>query len=80
MVWVVSSGSPCGRLAGYEDVNDADRLGRDHSMRWIVGGRAIERQAASTCQRGRLETEFLATDDNLVALTDRFGRLDRQGA
>jgi hypothetical protein len=24
-----------GRLAGYEDVNDADRLGRDPAMRWI---------------------------------------------
>ena len=30
-----------GRLAGYEDVNDADRLGRDPAMRWIVGGRVI---------------------------------------
>jgi len=26
-----------GRLAGYEDVNDADRLGRDPAMRWVVG-------------------------------------------
>ena len=26
-----------GRLAGYEDVNDADRLGHDPAMRWIVG-------------------------------------------
>jgi hypothetical protein len=30
-----------GRLAGYEDVNDADRLGRDPAMRRIVGGRAV---------------------------------------
>jgi hypothetical protein len=30
-----------GRLAGYEDVNDADRLGRDPAMRWVVGDRAI---------------------------------------
>ncbi len=30
-----------GRLGGYEDVNDADRLGRDPAMRWIVGGRAV---------------------------------------
>ena len=30
-----------GRLAGYEDVNDADRLGRDPAMRWVVGGRAV---------------------------------------
>ena len=35
-----------GRLAGYEDVNDADRLGRDPAMRWIVGGKAIVRDAA----------------------------------
>ena len=30
-------------------------------MRWIVGGKAIERQAASTSQMGRFETELLAT-------------------
>ena len=35
-----------GRLAGYEDLNDADRLARDPSMRWIVGGKAVEREAA----------------------------------
>ena len=29
-----------GRLAGYEDVNDAERLCRDPAMRWVVGGRA----------------------------------------
>src|SRR6266567_2667141 len=28
-----------GRLAGYEDVNDADRLAWDPAMHWIVGGR-----------------------------------------
>ena len=39
-----------GCLGGYDDVNDADRLGRDPAMRWIVGGKAIERQAASTSQ------------------------------
>src|SRR3979490_1900548 len=27
-----------GRLAGYEDVNDAERLCRDPAMRWVVGG------------------------------------------
>ena len=27
-----------GRLAGYEDVNDAERLRHDPAMRWIVGG------------------------------------------
>jgi hypothetical protein len=26
-----------GRLAGYENVNDAERLRHDPAMRWIVG-------------------------------------------
>ena len=34
-----------GRLGGYDDVNDADRLGRDPAMRWIVGGHAFTKQA-----------------------------------
>jgi len=38
------------RLAGYEDVNDAERLCLDPAMRHVVGGRASqpEKQAAST--------------------------------
>src|SRR3954451_16363132 len=36
-----------GRLAGYEDVNDADRLCRDPAIRWVVGDRAISASAAS---------------------------------
>ncbi|MGB6923304.1 MAG: IS1380 family transposase [Methyloceanibacter sp.] len=67
-----------GRLAGYEDVNDADRLGRDPAMRWIVGGRAATKQAASTSQMGRFETEWLANDENLVVLADLSGHwIDR---
>ena len=54
-----------GRLAGYEDVNDADRLGHDPAMRWIVGGKAVERGAASTSQMGRFETELLAADHSI---------------
>ncbi|MDA8575194.1 IS1380 family transposase [Alphaproteobacteria bacterium] len=65
--------STFGRLGGYEDVNDADRLGRDPAMRWIVGGRAVAKQAASASQMGRFETEFLATDDNTAALADLSG-------
>ena len=57
----------------YGDVNDADRLGRDPAMRWIVGGKAIERQAASTSQMGRFETAWLASDDNLAVLADLSG-------
>ena len=67
-----------GRLGGYEDVNDADRLGRDPAMRWIVGGRAVAKAAASTSQMGRFETEFLAADENLAALVDLSGQwIDR---
>jgi hypothetical protein len=29
-----------GRLAGYDDANDAERLRHDPAMRWIVGGKA----------------------------------------
>jgi Transposase DDE domain group 1 len=63
-----------GRLAGYEDVNDADRLGRDLAMRWVVGGAAVTGQAASTSQMGRFETEVLTQGANLAALTDLSGR------
>ena len=49
-----------GRLGGYDDVNNADRLGRDPAMRRIVGGHAVTKQAASTSQMGRFETEVLA--------------------
>ena len=49
-----------GRLAGYEDVNDAERLALDPVMRQVVGGRAVDAQAASASQMGRFETETLA--------------------
>src|ERR671927_533309 len=63
-----------GRLAGYEDVNDADRLAHDPAMRWIVGGRAVTGQAASASQMGRFETEALVQEANLSALADLSGR------
>src|ERR1700674_3907534 len=59
-----------GRLAGYEDVNDADRLCRDPAMRWVVGGGAPMGRAASASQMGRFETEWLARPENLAALAD----------
>ena len=62
-----------GRLAGYEDVNDAARLARDPAMRAIVGREGLARPAASTSQMGRFETEWLAADANLAALTDLSG-------
>ena len=63
-----------GRLAGYEDTNDAERLRVDPTLRQIVGGRAKERAAASTSQMSRFETEILSSDENLQALTDLCGR------
>src|SRR5450755_4307081 len=59
-----------GRLAGYEDVNDAERLRHDPAMRWIVGGKAVQGCAASASQRGRFEAKWLATDTTLAALID----------
>jgi Transposase DDE domain group 1 len=63
-----------GRLAGYEDVNDADRLCRDPAMRWVVGDRAITGSAASTSQMGRFETRWLTRRENLAVLTDLPGQ------
>jgi hypothetical protein len=62
-----------GRLAGYEDVNDADRLGCDPAMRIIVGGRAVTAQAASTSQMGRFETGVMTQPDNLGSLVSLSG-------
>ena len=67
-----------GRLAGYEDVNDADRLALDPVMRQVVGGRAVDAQAASASQMGRFETETLALPQNRDALADLSGQwIDR---
>lgn len=58
------------RLAGYEDVNDAERLAVDPAMRHVVGGRAAEtdNEAASMSVVGRFETEILSQRCNLTAL------------
>jgi hypothetical protein len=63
-----------GRLAGYEDVNDADRLRHDPAMRWIVRGKAAQRSAASPSQMGRFETQWLAAPENFAALADLSGQ------
>jgi hypothetical protein len=63
-----------GRLAGYEDVNDAERLCRDPAMRWVVGDRAITGCAASASQMGRFETKWLSRSENLAALADLPGQ------
>jgi hypothetical protein len=58
------------RLAGYEDVNDAERLRLDPAMRIIVGGRAKDATAASTSEMARFETETLSHRENLKQLMD----------
>jgi Transposase DDE domain group 1 len=63
-----------GRLAGYEDVNDAERLCGDPAMRWVVGDRAITGFAASASQMGRFETKWLCRSENLAALADLPGQ------
>jgi len=63
-----------GRLAGYEDTNNAERLRVDPALRQIVGGRAKKHLAASTSQMSRFETEILASDENVQALADLCGR------
>jgi len=62
------------RLAGWEDVNDADRLCRDPVMRQLIGGRAVEHGAASASTIARLETEMLTRPENLAAVMDLPGR------
>jgi hypothetical protein len=63
-----------GRLAGYEDVNNAERLCRDPAMRWIVGDRAVYNAAASASEMGRFETEWLTRPENLAALANLSGQ------
>src|SRR2546429_1819041 len=63
-----------GRIAGCEDVNDAERLRHDPAMRWIVGGKAAQRSAASPSQMGRFETQWLAAPKNFAALAHLSGQ------
>ena len=69
-----------GRLAGYEDTNDSARLRVDPSVRRIVGERAKKGVGALTSEMSRLETEILATDDNLANLSYVCGRWVNQVA
>jgi hypothetical protein len=52
------------RLAGYEDLNDAQRLRVDPALRTVVGGRARDHTAASPSEIGRFETETLTTRED----------------
>jgi hypothetical protein len=61
------------RLAGYGDVNDADRLAHDPAMRAVVDRHGLDRNAASASQIGRFETAWLTSGVNLAALADLTG-------
>ena len=56
------------RLAGYDDTNDAERLAQDPAMRVVVGWQDSDRNAASTSEMGRFETETLTQEENLKGL------------
>jgi hypothetical protein len=62
------------RLAGYEDVNDAELLCLDPAERIVVGGRAKGNTAASASEMARFETETLSTKENLRHLMNLSGQ------
>ena len=57
-----------GRLAGYEDVNDAERLSQDPAFRLIGSSKVWERGAALTSRLQSFETELLTREENLAGL------------
>jgi hypothetical protein len=56
------------RLAGYEDVNDAERLSQDPAFRLIGSEKVLERGAALTSRLQSFETELLTQPENLAGL------------
>ena len=61
------------RLAGYEDLNDAERLSQDPTFRLIGSEKVWDRGAALTSRLQTFETEMLAEEENFAGL----GRLNR---
>jgi len=57
------------RLAGYEDVNDAERLSQDPTFRLTGSEKIWERGAALTSRLQSFETEMLAEEQNFAGLT-----------
>jgi hypothetical protein len=56
------------RLAGYEDVNDAERLSQDPAFRLIGSEKVLQRGAALTSRLQSFETEVLTRPENLAGL------------
>jgi len=53
------------RLAGYEDVNDAEKLRNDPALRSVLSERALEKGGSAEKTVGRFETEILTGGNNL---------------
>src|SRR6202035_1060786 len=54
------------RIAGYEDVNDAERLSQDPAFRLIGSKKILERGAALTSRLQSFETGVLTQEENLA--------------
>jgi hypothetical protein len=56
------------RIAGYEDVNDAERASQDPTLRLIGSEKTWDRGAALTFRLQTFETEMLAGEENFRSL------------
>jgi len=56
------------RLAGYEDVNDAERLAQDPTFRLIGSEKIWESGAALTSRLQSFQTDLLTQEENLTGL------------
>ena len=56
------------RMAGYEDVNDAERLSQDPAFRMIGSEKVWDRGVALTSRLQTFETEMLAEEENFAGL------------
>src|ERR1039457_3694682 len=56
------------RIAGYEDVNDAERVSQDPTFRLIGSEKTWDRGAALTSRLQTFETEMLAEEENFRSL------------
>jgi len=58
------------RLAGYEDVNDAEKLRNDPALRTVLSERALEKGGSAEKTVGRFETEILTEGNNLDQMNE----------
>lgn len=69
------------RLAGYEDVNDAEKLRNDPALRSVLSERSLEKGGAAEKTIGRFETEILTERNNLDQMDEMLfkwvGRVDK---